>query len=264
MRYYLTTALVLTLGACGSAGEEANGTAENGQAMTANEAPANGTAGAEKLNCAAVKARKAQGLDILGMTIGMPARQAFEATACAMPDSFIESRSFDDGTANFSIKSDTGTILVNLSGALDDQRVVMINRTMKFSAEDRPLRANFVKQMAEKYGPFTSSEADKYYDAHRMVKTVDGKIVDASNPLYENCGQQDADPQCGLYVKYQLQGSGSDGAGHVEFVEFVNMEITDASYSRKQAEALVASVQKENEMQRKQDVTKAIGNKPEL
>lgn len=268
MRHYIMPAAILMLSACGGgepAGEDMNTTAVDGQpADLADADRAKGTAAAEKLNCATVKGRKPQGPDILGITIGMAERQSFEALACAMPDAIVESRDFEDGTRNYGIKDETGNILVLLSGALNDRRVVSISRHMKFQAGEGPIRENFRKQMADKYGNFSSTESDRHYDAHRLIKAVDGTLLDPAHPLYQACQNYLADPQCGLSVKYQISGYGPDGANNTQLAEAVSMEMTHVGYAIKQKNILAASVEAENQQRLQQERDNAAGNKPDL
>lgn len=268
MRHYIMPAAILMLGACGGSeqtGEDLSAVATDGQpADLADAGQAKGTAAAEKLNCATVKGRKPQGPDILGITIGMAERPSFEALACAMPDAIVESRDFEDGTRNYNIKDETGNILVLLSGALDDRRVVSISRHMKFAAGEGPIRENFRKQMADKYGDFSSTESDRHYDAHRLIKTVDGTPLAPAHPLYQTCQNYLADPQCGFFVRYQMSGYGPDGTNDTQLAEAVSMEMTHVGYAIKQKDILAASVEAENRKRVQQERDNAAGNKPDL
>ena len=89
--------LALALGACGGGGSddaEADAGPRNNAmaAATGGRPPAasvRGTVSDQRLDCAAINARRGEGPDIAGVTVGMPAEQAFQKVACSDPALYV-------------------------------------------------------------------------------------------------------------------------------------------------------------------------------
>ena len=99
-------------------------------------------------------------LDVVGITIGMPAQAALAKIACANSDL---RPNWTTSLTDLSIRGpqprdsmwasdDEQSIRVTLAGPPGDERVVAVERRLSFAGDKRPVVDRLVRQLDEKYG----------------------------------------------------------------------------------------------------------------
>jgi hypothetical protein len=259
MRFFLTSALALTLCACGGSGSS-EGEAVTGETVTegaggeaVETAALAGTAGERGIDCAAVRARPAQGPDVLGLAVGMPGDQAFDKLACAAPEMVVETMTAVDGSRSFRAQNGVEDISVYLSGPLGDDRVIEINRSSKPRSGDEPSIASLIDQLTAKYGTFVQTQNGGMI-AYVHVKSVDGRVISDGDPLITGCVYNN-DPKCGAMVTANFYPSPQNPglAGSFQVIA------TDKAYAKKQLAAFQASAQQATQQRQADEIQQASG-----
>jgi hypothetical protein len=262
MRLFLTSALALTLCACGESSPEepvaGNAAMDDAGGETVETAAVAGTAGERGIDCAAVKARSTQGPDILGVTLTMSGDEAFDKLACAAPEMVVETLTAVDGSRSFKGTNGVEEIGVFLAGPLGDDRVIKVDRSSTPPEGQAPAISGLMDQLTKKYGAFVETQNNTLM-SYKHVKTIDGRSIGVNDPLLDTCLSGDG-PNCGLKVSVNVYRAAENPGLARSFQVFLN----DTAYEKKQWEAFKASVLQAAEKRQAQEIQQAAGKETAL
>lgn len=237
-----------------------------------------GTVEAEGINCSAFKNPKESPRDILGVTYGMSAEDAFARIACANPafkvkfsttQGFETEKLRDGSLPRKSIEANAGLerALVYLMGLPGAEKVIAVEREVEFGDESEPPFETIVSRLKQKYGESSGSTASSNSLHNWISYSPDGQKIGTDNSLYSDCTNYQStsasisiNSGCGLTIFYTVRAK-SDNAGlaksfKVRVVEQRNA--MDAITSFNEAAQLQAAEGRQQELDRaKQDVERA-------
>jgi hypothetical protein len=276
----LVPAAVLVLAACGG-GNSSNGDTSgfpNESAAKGPDAQGSGTVAANGIDCGPVTAQQPQGMDMVGVTVGMPADQAFAKIACSNPTLSVEfstSGGFqvppppDGGQMRRTIvaRSENEQITATLVGVPGQERVVTISRRVRFSAGQEPALRTFIQQIESKYGSmYQDFGTGSRNIAGAVLRTPDGQPITNRESLsrYAHCRPTSASANissdCGPTIRFVI----SPNERNRELVSEVEAIMTDGAAGTRLIEeytALAGGAQRQRESQ---EVQNAQGRSPNL
>jgi hypothetical protein len=230
MRGLFATLGVLVLAGCG--GSEPSNTVAANEASNAGsalnetvDAPIaegpKGTAATQGLDCAQSKPPASGKNDILGVSFGMPAEQAFGIIACSNPAFTVEYNSdggldlpaLSDGTkprTQIAAQIDGESIFALLVGLPGQEKVVGINRSVEFAEGKEPAADAILKSLTDKYGQPTYRNTSSGSWAFEVPYTPQGQVIAEGSSLFSTCtadrtnGEMQISDECGLSVNFVI------------------------------------------------------------
>lgn len=257
----MASCLALALTACGGSDDAGNNSTDamqpgNATAGETGEATAgNGTASAQRLNCNAINAARGEGMDIIGVTIGMPVEQAFQKIACSNPDLQVNLETRSDGSRYIKAEFGEEDIAVQLSGVPGQERVTEIRRKIVNEAGKEPALAGLLAQLETKYGkplPFPYG--------YKAVHRKDGTLVTSdTDPLFIACPFEQVG-ECGTTVTIEVHKA----PNNPELVRLLSMYMMNPSYTQEQNAIFKDHMKTADEQRRRKEVEEASGRDTKL
>ena len=283
-RIGLAALLAATLSACGGGRDGPAGGSgsvlKNGGATT-DQAAASvpGAAGERGIDCAATGAQHGDGPDVIGVTVGMPAGQAFQKIACSDPAMDVHYKEIDGSESirlpplpngqrpKYNIVAHRGgtTVHAYLIGLPGQERVISVNRTLRFERENAPAVAALVAQLEAKYGRLLRTPAIQDSYTAGAVRSAEGRAVTATDdPLFLRCMADGSlyslTGECGLSVVVSIYPR----SDNPELVDYFDVSILNGNYGQQQVEAFVAYARGADQQRRNAEVEAASGRRPTL
>jgi len=269
LRAALGSCLLAGLAACGSGDDSAN-IGDNSQSAAATSAEGEpsgamanqGTAQAQRLNCSAINARRGEGPDVVGITIGMPAELALQKVACSDPAAVVNTRTRQDGSRWVEVEGGSQHLEVQLEGPAQDQRVTKVTRALSFGEGEQPVLADVTAQLESKYGRLLryihSTDPISFYSMRR----ADGSLfTDSDDPLFNTCVNSSLEAGCGnLRVHVNIYRARQNP----ELVARMHVFIDHVLYGERVRQAASQQARAADEQRRKQEVDAASGRRPTL
>lgn len=285
-------ALLSTLAACGGGGNSSNDLAgtDGGDAVARLNArdsqsaagaqdraqPGQGTADAEGLNC---NLSPPSGPDVVGVTIGMSADDAYRAIACSNralrvtvserggfgPPALPDGRRLRNSIVG---EAEGERIEAALSGLPGAERVVTIRRSVTFAPGQEPARDALIQQLQGKYGTLTHDSREYGRWSGTTIRAPNGQPVPPNTLLQSRCalsvgmlaGPPDLQGDCGHAVAVRIEESGNNP----ELAARLIVSMNDGAYGMRQVEAVRAQANATAQGQRAQEVEQARGRAPNL
>ena len=210
-----------------------------------------GTAAAEGIDCGSVRGQGGEGPDVVGVTIGMSAEQAYAKIACANPALRVE---YSD-QPNIRLPQLPGgqrprtaivgqgggeqieALLVGLPG---QERVVAIRRDVNFSDGQEPEIGALQNQLRAKYGALQIQESGSNFRAsivrENAAQPLCGVIGDCAPSTH---GRLSLYERCGLSVAVHADRSNRNPS----LVRRLIVAMTDGAFGTRQIEAVTAHAQ---------------------
>lgn len=279
-------ALLLTLASCGGSdddlaggggSDEANVMARARQRAPQQAQPTQGTADAEGLNC---NLTAPNGSNVVGVTIGMSADDAYRAIACsnrALRVSFSDRGGFgpqalaDGRTMRKSIlgERDGERIVVALLGLPGQERVVTIRRTLEFASGQEPAVASMIAELEQKYGALAHNPAEYgRWTGHSLRDANNRPLAPVGSLLGTRCalsvgmqaGEPDLQGDCGLSVSARIEFT----PRNEQLASRLVVSMNDGAFGMRQFEAVHAAAQAAAQGQQSREVEAAEGRTPTL
>lgn len=289
MNRYINAALLVTavpaLGACGSSAPPSDSDIAPridplNVTIGGSAAPgglAHGTANTERFDCAAINAQHGEGPDIVGVTIGMPAEQAFQKVACSNPQlrvQYSQTGGFrvpplpNGERPRTMIVTDGGQerVQVTLVGLPGQERVVAIKRETQFGAGDAPAFTTLRQQLESKYGTLVREAYQENTYTAGALRSADGRVIAANDdPLFMRClpstvGSVDVRGDCGLSVGVRIEPMPNNDSLARRLV----VSMTHGSFGMAQIDAFAAHASSADQQRRESEVGAAAGRAPRL
>lgn len=230
MRFVSCAASLSLLAACGSHNPSSPmADIENQSGGSVPNAPpqvSKGTVEAEGINCSNRKQAADARNDVLGVTMGMPAQEAYERLACANPAFVVEfkpGQGFDlpeipGGSQPRSlINADAGSenAVVYLVGLPGQEKVYAMTRKIEFGEGAEPPVANLLATVTAKYGAgiehVTLAGTDYEARIHSVAYSPTGILLGAGNADFTACASENIransvqmNSSCGLTIDYEV------------------------------------------------------------
>ena len=262
-KWMMASVMVLGLAACGQGsadkGPESPEAANDTQATAETSG---GTAAAEGLNCNAIKAKPANGPDVVGIAMGMPVQEAYQKLACFNPAFVLEmTEPRPDGYRSIRTEYDGDDISVRLVGVPGQEQVVEINRSVRYASGREPAVDGILNQLTQKYGAFTQTNyGGGPQVTYQMVQRADGSRVSGlEDPLMRGCPYEQPEA-CGLTVTTNIiRAESNPGLAHNFQVIMLDQRI-----ARRQTEIARNSESSATQQRQSQELQSAAGNAPKL
>lgn len=277
----LVPAAVLVLAACGS-GNQSNPSGSpdimNGSANAPEQRQsARGTAAADNINCNGIQ--RGNGADVVGVTIGMSADDAFRAVACSNPAlrvSFSNQGGFgpqalpDGRTMRKTITAEAGQerIQVSLVGLPGQERVVAIRRSINFERGQEPSATTLIAELQQKYGALDHNPNQYGAWSGRSLRDANNQPLSSEGPngtlVGSQCSmgllQDNLIGECGLSVGVEISLSRENQ----QLASRLVVSMSNGSFGVQQVEAVRAQAQGQAEQRQSQEVQNAQGRSPNL
>jgi len=273
--------ICLLLTACGA--NESSPIADIVNGASPNSAPAvssgaQGTAGANGIDCASVNASSPQGFDMIGVTVGMPADQAFAKIACSNPALTVEfstSGGFrvppppGGGQMRTAIvaRSSNETIRASLVGMPGQERVVTISRRVSYRSGEEPAVDSFQQQAQTKYGPMLQDYGTGARNiAMGHVRRPDGRPIAGNEESadYGRCLPVSASPSilsdCGPAIRFVISPKQSNR----QLVSEVEAVMTDGAVGMRLIDEYTAVAGGAQRQRQQQEIDQARTRTPNL
>lgn len=282
----LLAATLLT--ACGGGTGNNTGAAslpKDAGAAATPETTARGTAEANGIDCANRKETAGSRNDVLGVTIGMGAQEAYERLACANAAFTVE---FAPGQGfrlpavpgapqpRTMLVADAGTekVAVYLVGLPGEEKVYAISREVEFGVGAEPPVEQLYGTLVAKYG---EGVRHRYYGdtVFTVAYSPSGQLLGADNEDFGTCKGDPhragvaADERCGLTVNYEIAPKPSNtGLAKVLFLTIVDQRGAMQAVEAYKAHAAGAVARKkEDELRQANDAVRNAaqgGRMPDL
>lgn len=184
-----------------------------------------GTAEAQGINCGPVNAQQPQGMDMVGIWIGMPADQAFARIACsntALRVEFSNEGGFDvppppnggQMRTGIEARSENERISAVLIGMPGQERVAYISRMVRYANGGQPAFDAFIQQFQRKYGQMATSYNASDGIVFGTVRAPDGRslMTEADQSAFSACLPTPFGPSvsgdCGASLRVHLIPAG--------------------------------------------------------
>lgn len=280
----LVPVAVLALAACGGNQTAGNDNPDIMNGATRSEpdqrqtAQGSGTVAANGIDCSSVNAQQSQGMDMIGVTVGMPADQAFARIACSNPVLTVEfstSGGFqvppppDGGQMRRSIvaRSDNEQVAATLVGVPGQERVVTISRRVRFAPGQEPALRSFIQQIESKYGSMYQDFGTGARNiAGAILRTPDGQPITDREGLsrYAHCRPTSASANissdCGPVIRFVI----SPNERNRELVSEVEAIMTDGAAGTRLIEEYTALAGGAQRQRQSQEVQNAQRRSPNL
>lgn len=276
----LVPALVLVLASCG--GDENSQTADLANGVSPDpaapsQAGAQGTADAEGVNCNGLAAPS--GPDVVGVSIGMSAEDAYRAIACsnrALRVAFSDRGGFDlpplaDGRrprTTITAESDQERITATLIGLPGQERVVLIRRSLNFPQGQEPVVTSLVSELQRKYGALEHNPNQYGAWSGRSLRDANNQPLVSEGPngslVASSCAmsvlQDNLLSQCGQSVAVEISFSQANQQLASRLVVAVN----GGAFGIQQIAAYRAQARGEAEQRQAREIENAQGRAPNL
>jgi hypothetical protein len=157
-----------------------------------------GTAEAEGINCGLYQPPPDTRHDILGISFGMTADEAYARLACANPAFKLEydtsggfsTKALRDGSKprkTLTASAGLETATVSLIGLPGEEKVVAVQRRVEFGAGSEPPSETIVNRLTTKYGEPSRTIVDSGGSYAWVVFSPDGQKLGPDNSLYSTC-----------------------------------------------------------------------------
>ncbi|MEP9404349.1 hypothetical protein [Sphingomonas sp. VNH70] len=242
---------------------------------------AQGTAATQGIDCAANRPAAASGgRDIAGVTLGMPAEQAFAIVACTNP-AFEVDYSSEGGFRMAKLPGDTQprtqiaaragleTMTLSLVGLPGQEQVVAIHRSVEFADGQEAPVETVLKRLTDKYGQpsYRYSAGDGSVGRYELPYSPDGKLLGPDNALFNQCtndrsdGSMSISDACGISINFAVHAkSANPGLARSFAVALVDQRAAMAAIERfNQAAAAMAEKQRQGELNAAQQAVDAAG-----
>jgi hypothetical protein len=247
-------------------------------AASMQSSPDAGTVGREGIDCEAANAERGSGADVVGVTIGMVAEQAYAKIACSNPSLRVEYSSevglklpsLPDGKKpRTAITANGGQEQIEawLVGLPGQERVVMIRRQLRFDSNEQPQVAQLEQQLRAKYGAFVQSPSMRQQAG--VLRSADGQPIlvrqAGSTQLFYRCmpsmhGRLSLYPECGLSVGVHLEPNAANSL----LAQELRVIVTHGSYGTRLLDEYRAAAANAAQQQQTQEVQDATGRAPAL
>jgi hypothetical protein len=275
----LASTLVLALAACGGSGNSsidvANGASADRSASSSRGE--GGTADAESINCNGIPAP--DGLDVVGVSMGMSADDAHRAIACsnrALRVSFTDRGGFglpplaDGQRPRTAIIGESGQerITVGLIGLPGQERVVTIRRTLNFARGQEPAVAAMISELQQKYGGLEHNPDQYGAWSGRALRDASNQPLISVGPsgtlLASQCEmgvlQGNLIGECGLSIAVDIDFSRENQ----QLASRLVVSMSNGAFGMQQLQAYQAQARGAAEQRQSQEVQDAQGRTPSL
>ncbi len=278
MRALIPLLPMLALTACGASGDQQSAAASPDDLMNgavssepAQAARSRGTADLEEIDCGSVEGQRGEEPDVVGVTIGMSAEQAYAKIACsnrALRVQYSEQGSrlppMPGGQrprTAITAERDGETLEAALVGLPGQERVVSIRREIRFPDGQQPQVAELEQQLRAKYG---SLEIDPLYRTalratlvrQHARMTIGGPSGPCAPAIH---GRLSLYAHCGLSISVY-----ADRANNELLARNLIVAITDGAFGRRLMAESIQQARAAAERQNSEEAEKAAGRAPSL
>lgn len=235
-----------------------------------------GTADAESINCSGLAAPN--GPDVVGVSIGMSAEDAYRAIACSnrsLRVTYSDQGGFqlpplpDGRRPRKSIHGENNQerIDVALVGMPGAERVVTIRRTVAFAQGQEPALNTLIAQLQQKYGALTHNPNQYGAWSGHALRGPDNQPIPTGSLLESRCavsvgmnaGQPDLLGDCGLSVAVHIEFGANE-----QIARQLMVSMSNGAFGVQQIEAIVAIARGAAQQQQAREVQEAAGRRPTL
>lgn len=237
-----------------------------------------GTADAEGINCNGLAVPN--GPDVVGVSIGMSAEDAYRAIACsnrALRVAFNDQGGFavppsaDGQRPRTMITGESGQerITAALVGLPGQERVVTIRRNLEFAQGEESAVTNLIAQLEQKYGSLAHNPNQygawtglSLRDARNQPLTTEGNLLGSrcAMSVGSQMGQPDLIAECGLSVGVHINFR----RDNQQLAERLVVTMSNGAFGMEQIAALQAQARGAAQQRQAQEVNDAQGRRPTL